>query len=614
MNLNTFYRILAVPAFISGMAFFFTGCHPGALVKERIAGDAVAKKLHQTAQEHLENDQTLMALNLFNRMAREYPNYAEMPRVRYKTAKCLNLIGEYYLSNKLAQKWMTAYRSHPLKKTVMMLLGDNFEALENIPQAFYWFLEARKESFHDPQIQTALDERLRYLIRTSDIQNLDRLRIYASGTHYAARIRHRKAEVFLEHDELQKAKKIADSMVRDTADHAGVSAGMALLERIREELSVKKGLIGCLLPLSGPYAIYGEEVLTGIQQGIFNSSPRASTVELVLKDTKDDPNVALAALEKLAHNEKVIAVIGPLASKTAYPVAERAQALGVPLITLTQKEGVTEAGDMVFRNFLTPSREVRRVLNRDMLDRGIRRFAILYPDNSYGRFFMDLFWDRIEELGATVTAVETYPPDSTDFGEQIKKMIGVYYPKPKRLREKLQEMRPPEELEYMIYTEKPEPFIDFDAVFIPDNFHRISMIVPQLPYYDVTDVQLMGTSLWQSQEIINMAGNYMQDAVFPACFFARSTDAKVQSFVTEYQQNHGTTPGLLAAVGYDTLRLLSWIMDQEDVRTRKKVRNMLFSIRSFPGVTGDIGFDETGELQNPPLLLTIAGRKMVKVQ
>jgi len=79
-----------------------------------------------------------------------------------------------------------------------------------------------------------------------------------------------------------------------------------------------------------------------------------------------------------------------------------------------------EEGEMVFRNFLTPSQEVEGLLDVAMGQMDLKRFGILYPDNAYGRYCMNLFWDRLNDMGGTVTAVESYGVDDTDFADQIK--------------------------------------------------------------------------------------------------------------------------------------------------------------------------------------------------
>ena len=340
--------------------------------------------------------------------------------------------------------------------------------------------------------------------------------------------------------------------------------------------------------------------------GMFNETGDAPDLELVIMDTKSDPELALTGLEELANNEKVIAVIGPLSSRAATASAKKAQTLGVPMITFTQKEGITEEGTMVFRNFLTPSREVDKLLDVAIRHMGLKRFAILYPDNSYGQFFLNIFWDRLEAMGGMVTAVETYKADETDFAEQIKRMTGLHYTRPKSLTQKLLAMRTPEEEESIVFPEKPQPIIDFDMVFIPDNFQRVAMIAPQLAYYDVLDVLLAGTSAWQSPHLIETAGDYVQGAIFSSGYFEGLGDAGVNSFVEEYKANFDAAPGILAATGYDTIKYLMEVIADEDVRTRRTLQEALLYYY-FDGVTGSISFDSHGEVEKESLLLTISG-------
>ena len=386
-----------------------------------------------------------------------------------------------------------------------------------------------------------------------------------------------------------------------------------MMDRIREEQYVKSNVIGCLLPLSGAFAIFGEESLNGIQLGLdlFGKHNNIPDLELVIRDTYNQEEKAVSGLEALVHDEKVIAVIGPLFSKTSVAVAQKAQELGVPLITLTQKQGITETGEMIFRNFLTPEKEVKRLLDKAMNKKGIKRFGILYPDNSYGKFYRNLFWDELEAKGGIVTAVEAYDPDQTDFANQIKKMVGIYYSRPESFVEELIANRTPEQEEMEIFPEKPAPIIDFEAVFIPDNFQKAVLITPQLIYHDVIDVLLMGTSLWQSQKLVEMAEDYVQGAIFPAGFVKDMSRPDVRKFVKDYMDSFDAAPEILAAAGYDTIRLVKKMISRDDVRTRMDFKDALLKEHEFVGVTGPIGFDEEGDLLSEPFLLTVSGRKII---
>jgi len=366
------------------------------------------------------------------------------------------------------------------------------------------------------------------------------------------------------------------------------------------------------LPLSGPFAIYGQEVLNGIQlgTGLFIQSEEETGIEIIIKDTEGKEEVAVSAVEELVAKDKVIGIIGPLASTTAAAAAKKAQELGIPIITLTQKEGITAEGDMVFRNFMTPSKGIERVLDAAMNRLSLRKFGILYPDNAYGRFFMNLFWDRAEEMGGVITAVESYQADHADFAVEIKKMVGLHYPRPPSVVERVEEMKwlaAEQKIEIPQLDEEPDPIVDFDAVFIPDTTEQVSLIAPQFPYHNVFDIRFLGTNLWQSPKLIELAGNYVQGAVFPSGFFIDDGSDAVKNFVDRYMENFETEPGILAATGFDTIRFLMNLMGNAPVRTRRDLRDALVGLYDFYGLTGWISFDEQGEVLREPLVLTVAG-------
>jgi ABC-type branched-subunit amino acid transport system substrate-binding protein len=295
--------------------------------------------------------------------------------------------------------------------------------------------------------------------------------------------------------------------------------------------------------------------------------------------------------------------------------AKRAQEMGIPIITLTQKEGITFEGDMVFRNFMTPSKQIRRILDKAITDMSLKRFGILYPDNSYGRFFMNLFWDQAAEMGGSVTAIESYQPDKTDFAVEIKKMIGLHYPRPESVQMKVDELRwleAEERIKEGSDSKKElDPIVDFDAIFIPDNYHQVAQITPQFPFYSVFDVRFLGTSLWQSPELIEMAGDYIQGAIFPAGFFMEDGSEPTQDFIKLYIENFEKEPGILAATGYDTIRLLKALMEKGPIKTRKEFQTALFAQDDFYGITGWISFDQNGEVVKDPMLLTVSGSRIV---
>lgn len=638
----------AVPVFALGIALFLAACQAVGPVRERAEDKAAAEAfaaaetyrgqglldkaleryaaclraqprgpqaalaLHRMADIHRLRGQKGAARNLLENLLAEYPEYPQRAQAALERLRVLQNLGEHGEARKAAVRWLQDYPEHPERVQVLALLGEILDALGQPAKAFFWRLKAHKDLAGRPGTRAALEAKLRETIHSGDLPVLQEIVGYAAGTSLAPEAYHRLSRLYLEAGALESARGAAAALLQSTADPQWKLLGERLMAEIASAAEVRTDAVGCLLPLTGPFAIYGEEVLNGIQLGLFKQP--APSLELIVKNSASDPDQALAALEMLVREEKVVAVIGPLSSRVAGAVAPRAQELGVPLITLTQKPDITAAGDMVFRNFITPRQEVRKLVDT-ALERGIRRYAILYPQNPYGRLLMDLFWDRLEERGAEVTAVESYDPEATDFADEIKKMVGLYYPRPASVEERLDRAKPPvpapaEDAERKAEEEEPEPIIDFGAVFIPDIPQRVVMIAPQLVYHDVLGVQLLGTALWQSTHLIDLAEDYVQGAVFTAGFYQGSQDSLVRDFLREYRESYEAEPGILAASGYDTVRLLAHLLGSESVRTRRDLQALLAGGNGIRGLTGRVAFDGTGEVIKDPLLLTISGREI----
>ena len=565
--------------------------------------------LQRMAEIHIKLQNQGKALASLEKLSTAYPNYIWMPEVRYQISVILNQMGKYEASADAAFQWIDLYQRHFLKKDVFVLLGDDFCALGETEKAFFWWVKAKKAWKDDPEKEAQLDEKLEVLIATSGPEFLKRLFNNEEDIPYSPEIYHQMSLVFLSQKKLNRAEKAARFLIESTRNPHWISAGEEILAKIEKETAISGNCIGCLLPLSGPFAVYGKEVLNGISLGMLSSSTAGTQIELIIKDTEGRPEKALTEFEALVNTKKVMGIIGPLSSKTAVSIAGRAQELGVPMVALTQRQDIVTVGDMVFRNCLTPAQEIDALLQMAMGQLGLERFGILYPDNTYGRFCMNLFWDRLDEMGGSVTAVESYSTDVTDFTDQIKKMVGLYHKRsgafggmhPKKTNEGEDERQ--KELG------EEDPLIDFDAIFIPDSYQRVAMIAPQLVFHDVLGVRLFGTRPWHSPKLLDMAKNYLQGAVFSSGFMADSEDPRVMAFVNDYRNNFGTAPGILAANGYDTIRLMKAILTENSLQTRSDLRQALIDLPVFDGVTGPFNFDTEGEATKTPLLLTISGNR-----
>jgi len=424
-------------------------------------------------------------------------------------------------------------------------------------------------------------------------------------------------------------------------------SGHELAETARERIEALKSagysqqiIIGCLLPLSGKYEAFGQRALNGIELAIFTGDEAAGAsappVQLMVADTCSSPENAVEAVREL-DEKRVTVIIGPLTN--TQNAAEEAQSRGIPIVTLSQAAGVPEIGEYVFRNFITAGMQVKTLAAYAAETLDIDRFAMLYPDEPYGDTFMNLFWDALLARDAAVVGLEKYDPEHTDFSDAIKKLVGLYYEVPEdiaddrqlgpviRQRSPFGELwglnRPAAELTPLLDSlidnapvapeEEPEPIVDFGALFIPDSPEKAGLILPQLAYYDVTNVYCLGTNLWHSKRLIQMARRYLQGAVFPSGFFAGSQAGPVQPFVRQFNSLYGTQPEFIEAVSFDSARMVVDLMRRSKYLGRRYIRRQLTLMPPHEGVTGRTWFDASGEAVKELYLLKVSGNRFVEV-
>jgi len=383
--------------------------------------------------------------------------------------------------------------------------------------------------------------------------------------------------------------------------------------------------IGCILPLSGRYETFGKRALKGIELALmkFSAENPESEIKLVIKDSGGESDKAALAVSELA-DKKVAAIIGPIIE--AETAAVEAQARQIPIITLTQKEGITDTGDYVFRNFLTPEMQMQAMVPFAMGNLGLKKFAILYPNEKYGLKFMNLFWDKVLSNGGEVVGVESYDSKQVDFSSSIKKLVGLYYKVPDELKIPDETMRQPDGFMPKTLTQNEIPFekrkkseeqeaiVDFDAIFIPDGPEKAVLILPQLTYHDVTNVYLLGTNLWHSDKLIREAQQHAQGAILPEIFFSESKNRVVMEFVKNFQETYGEKPEFIEALAFDTALILFHAINNRELHSRASIKNRILNMEDFTGVTGQTSFNLNGEANKKLFMLQINGQKFTELE
>jgi ABC-type branched-subunit amino acid transport system substrate-binding protein len=541
-------------------------------------------------------------------LIQRYPRSRFAPAAHLRLAELYRDQGRVQLARGILRAARFEAASEELRAQMYRLLADLARSSGDFPDTTLWLAYARRE-VSDPEEQNMIDLEVGDLLegRMTDAEieallpRLPRGPVHDRALLALARraIERGDPEAALAHlDALPKRLRPADELQRE-----------ALLEAAQLGTVAGERLIGLAAPLSGPYAPFGESVLRGVVLGLELYEDAPAAYRLVVRDTAGDPDRAAAVVEDLAR-QGVAAIIGPVRSATAATAAPTAQSRRVPMLTLAQREDLPFLGEYVFRLGLTASDQVRILIDHAFDARAHRRFAVLYPRDDYGTMFKNLFWEEVERRGGMVVGVEGYDPSLVDHQVEIKKLVGLHYLTPAerrkiKLRDRLAR-RPRENEERLASPEFADlpPHVDFDALFIPDHADKVGLILPQLRYYDVHEVTLLGASGWNDPTLLEIAGRDARGAVFTDAFFARSAYPFVQEFVSRFYAAYGAEPDLLAAEGFDAATILRNVMD-DGVVSRDRLRRQLSGLRDFPGVSGLTSFGESGGTRKSLYLLTV---------
>jgi ABC-type branched-subunit amino acid transport system substrate-binding protein len=325
-----------------------------------------------------------------------------------------------------------------------------------------------------------------------------------------------------------------------------------------------------------------------------------------VRDCQGSGDLASEVFGALANDPEVLAVIGPLFSQVATALVPLADQRGIPLISPYAPEGdFPQRSTYAFRNSLTDTLQGRFLADYAVRVLGLRRFAVLHADDDYGVGLKNAFIEQVVQRRGEVVAVVAYPADATDFTQPIKSLGGADDETLQALRARASEAA--------TSTNAPgPPPRPYEALFIPDYYDKVGLIVPTLALYNITDVQLLGTDGWNVPELLNSGGRALEGAVFVDGFFADSPAPVVREFVGRFRARYGKGPDLLTAQAYDTLLLLAQVLSA-GATTREQIRDGLRQVRNFPGVSGTTGIAATGEADKIPYLLSVRGGRIVQL-
>ena len=360
--------------------------------------------------------------------------------------------------------------------------------------------------------------------------------------------------------------------------------GIACERRGNETNGVSTGqvIVGYYGDLSGRTSSFGQSTKNGVEMAADEINKAGGingrTVQIITEDDQGEPNKAATVVTKLINQDKVQALLGEVASSNSLAAAPKAQEAKVPMISPSSTNpAVTQVGDYIFRVcFIDPFQgEVMAKFAANNLK--AKRAAILYDFNSdYSRGLYQFFKRSFTSLGGQIVSEQSYTQGDRDFSGQLTAIRAA----------------------------------NPDVIYVPGYFGEVGVISNQTKQLGIK-APLLGGDGWDAPQLWQLGGASLNGNYISNHYSVDDPSPAIQKFVADYKARYNVLPDALAALGYDSMKVLADAVKRAGSTENVKLRDAIAQTKDFPGVTGKISIDKDRNAVKPAVVLKLENLKFV---
>ena len=334
--------------------------------------------------------------------------------------------------------------------------------------------------------------------------------------------------------------------------------------------------VGVVLPRSGRLASsFGEPMEHGLQLALeeINSGQLGDArIKFIIDDDLSTVDGAVAAFERLIHQDRVSVILGPATSamtKEAFPVAQQNTVVAVS--PTSAERGLSAIGEYVFRVSLATDVLIPNGINATYAKLGYERAATMYDEaDPFSVDSEDALQEALAANGVKVSATETFGSGETNFSEQLTRIM---------------EADPDAVFVSSLPPEKPGILIQAREIGIPVS---VPIVLRTLTAGDV-----------------QAAGSAAEGAMTFTEWASASDEPRNQAFVQSYIAKHRVEPRNYAARAYGALYVLAEAIANAGSTEATEIRGALARINNLDTIFGSFSFNEVGDAVYDPIVLIV---------
>jgi branched-chain amino acid transport system substrate-binding protein len=339
--------------------------------------------------------------------------------------------------------------------------------------------------------------------------------------------------------------------------------------------------IGQYGSMTGGEATFGQSTDKGVRLAIDAKNAaggiKGKKLVLITEDNQGKPEEAAAVVKKLIAQDKVVALLGEVASTRSLAAAPIAQAAKIPMVSPSSTNPkVTQVGDYIFRVcFIDPFQgPVMARFTRENLK--LKKVAILKDLKSdYSLGLAEFFVKKFKELGGEIVAEQNFQTGDSDFKAQLTQIRSA----------------------------------NPDAIFIPAYYTEVGLIARQARQLGLKAV-LLGGDGWDSPKLFEIGQQAVEGAYFSNHYASESPNPATQDFIKKYKEKYNESPDGLSAAGYDAAMILIAAIERAPTPTPEAIRNELAKTTGFDGATGKITINSERNADKDAFIVKVEGKAL----
>jgi branched-chain amino acid transport system substrate-binding protein len=360
------------------------------------------------------------------------------------------------------------------------------------------------------------------------------------------------------------------------------------------QLSGDKVKIGGIFSVSGVCAEWGMNGKIGTEIAVEEINAAGGIggvpIEITWYDAECKAGPAIPLIQKLAVQDKVLAINGPCQSSVCEVIFPKLNRLEIPAISFcSAKPGLAKLSPYAFRNTLTSDKQLEPAILKWKEKYGIKTAVILY--NS-------------EDAVSTVEGKKIMPVLFEKHGIKLLKMYSF--------QTQTVDFAP-----YMTEIKELNP----DGIGIGSCYEAGAKVAIEAHRQGIK-APLVGGACNSTPGLIEIGGEAV-DGYYgsSAAWIQGNPDPRVIKFLAEFKKRSalGKDPTYGGLRAYDNMYMMKKVMEEEGVTNkskdlksdRSKIKDGLAKIKDYPGISGVTTFDENGDGVGGVLTLVVENGQFV---